>query len=475
MTVDPAIPGQQKPTPLPWNQLIIVLLIQFAEPVTGCVIYPFVNQFVRELDVTQGDEKAVGYYAGLIESMFFFSEFLTVLAWGRASDKCGRRVILLFGPLGLAIATLGFGLANKFWLLIVFRFAQGVFNGNIGVSKTVMAEITDTTNRGQVFSLMPAMWGLAVAIAPTMGGLLSHPAEQYPGIFGSIKLFQMRPYFLPCAAAAMVAFSCYIYAFIGLKETSLLINNRAPQDYGAAHTLATAADVEEQAFAEAAEANSLTPPPFLSFFNPMLRLVLVNYGLLVFADMACFALLPLMYSTPIRYGGLGLSPHNIGMIMGLEGLYNIFIQVFVAGRLIRRFGPRTMQIVGSLTLVYIMAFYPVLSYVAHQKGGVDAIVYALSEWLLFCGYSTCISIATCHMYVVDSASGPAALGTTNGIAQMLATGVRTFAPWIASSLFSISLEHRLAGGYLVYLVLLVPCLVQVKYNLLLPARLQNHH
>lgn len=56
------------PTPLPKMQLFIVLLIQFAEPVTATVIYPFVNQFVRETGVTGGDERRVGYYAGAVVS-----------------------------------------------------------------------------------------------------------------------------------------------------------------------------------------------------------------------------------------------------------------------------------------------------------------------------------------------------------------------------------------------------------------------
>jgi hypothetical protein len=53
-------------TPLPWRQLLIVLLIQFAEPVTAAVIYPFINQFVQATGVTGGNEEKTGYFAGLI-------------------------------------------------------------------------------------------------------------------------------------------------------------------------------------------------------------------------------------------------------------------------------------------------------------------------------------------------------------------------------------------------------------------------
>ena len=60
--------SESKPTrtPLPKLQIFILFLTLFSEPITGLVIYPFVNQFVRETGITQGDERKTGYYAGII-------------------------------------------------------------------------------------------------------------------------------------------------------------------------------------------------------------------------------------------------------------------------------------------------------------------------------------------------------------------------------------------------------------------------
>lgn len=66
------------------------------------------------------------------ESVFFLAECLTVVYFGRASDRYGRRPVLLLGPVGLALAMFGFGLSKRFWSLVVFRCLQGAFNGNIG-------------------------------------------------------------------------------------------------------------------------------------------------------------------------------------------------------------------------------------------------------------------------------------------------------------------------------------------------------
>ena len=58
-----------KRTPLPKISLLIIFLIQFSEPITGTVIYPFINRFVRDTGVTGGDERKTGYFAGLIVSL----------------------------------------------------------------------------------------------------------------------------------------------------------------------------------------------------------------------------------------------------------------------------------------------------------------------------------------------------------------------------------------------------------------------
>jgi hypothetical protein len=36
--------GHQKPTPLPWLQISILVLIQVCEPMTAESIYPYINQ-----------------------------------------------------------------------------------------------------------------------------------------------------------------------------------------------------------------------------------------------------------------------------------------------------------------------------------------------------------------------------------------------------------------------------------------------
>ena len=72
-----------QPNALPKLQLAIVLLLRVCEPITSQSIVPYINQarllrrsrensshhfqqLITELDITGGDYRKVGYYAGLI-------------------------------------------------------------------------------------------------------------------------------------------------------------------------------------------------------------------------------------------------------------------------------------------------------------------------------------------------------------------------------------------------------------------------
>lgn len=67
-TIRPVEQAVTKPTPLPKLQLFCVLYLQFCEPITATVIYPFIVQLVRDTGITGGDEAKTGYYAGFIVS-----------------------------------------------------------------------------------------------------------------------------------------------------------------------------------------------------------------------------------------------------------------------------------------------------------------------------------------------------------------------------------------------------------------------
>ncbi|KIK52651.1 hypothetical protein GYMLUDRAFT_251023 [Collybiopsis luxurians FD-317 M1] len=233
----PLLPPQQHETqrmPLPRLQFTLVLFLQFAEPLTSQVIYPFLPQLVRDIGITHGDETKVGHYS----SLFFLTQAMTTLHWSRISDKVGRRPVILTGLFGLSVSMYCFGLSRTFWGLVLSRCLNGALNGNIGVIKryfgyvdvmrtlrliatfiSILAEMTDTTNIAQAYAYMPVAWSSGSVLGPMIGGALARPADQFPNIFGHNEFLIKYPYFLPCVVPATFSAIAWLVTYLFLKET----------------------------------------------------------------------------------------------------------------------------------------------------------------------------------------------------------------------------------------------------------------
>ncbi|KAJ7150848.1 major facilitator superfamily multidrug-resistance, DHA1 sub-family [Mycena crocata] len=468
----------QRPTPLPKLQLTIAILIQAAEALSATVIFPFVPQFVRDTGITGGDERKTGYWAGVLESVFFVAEFLSVYSWGRASDRLGRRPVLLLGPLGLTFAMIGFGWSTTFGSLVFFRCLQGVFNGNIGVVKTVMAEIADSSNLAQIMALIPLAWSSGSTLGPIIGGLLSNPEERWPNSFGKLQLFRENPYLLPCAAVGFLTLSFFFLGLVGLKESSPMILERQKRERlrlsaSSDPTLTTSliagdrttygaiagADVVETSSEPGQHSLPIDEelPSIRELLVPRLLIPLLNYGFFCFTQTAFQVLLPLMYSTSIPNGGLGFSPYQIGATR-VGGVW----------RLVRRFGPRNIYIFAFANFTICIGAYPLLSFFAQRSQKVDGIVWTIVVIQSISNLAITMAYSSVQYYIVTSSPRPAALSSTNSIAQMVSTVLRSLAPFIASALFAVSIEWNIAGGYMVYIALLAVVAAGIFSSFLLP-------
>lgn len=77
------------------------------------------------------------------------------------------------------------------------------------------------------------------------------------------------------------------------------------------------------------------------------------------------------------------------------------------------------------------------------------------------------------IYFTDLAPSRSSLGTVNGMAQVVASTTRTFAPVVASSLFAISLQFNVLDGTMVYWVLSLFVLAGFIGAFKLPRRLSS--
>lgn len=107
------------------------------------------------LDLGMGEADAA-FYAGLLISAYAVAEAITSMAWGALSDRIGRKPVVLFGLVGVAISSLIFGLAKTYWVALLARFVGGALNGNVSVMQTMVAEMVKNPDHEREFSPFPS-------------------------------------------------------------------------------------------------------------------------------------------------------------------------------------------------------------------------------------------------------------------------------------------------------------------------------
>ncbi|KAL4074787.1 major facilitator superfamily domain-containing protein [Scleroderma yunnanense] len=513
MTVDentPLILKKSKlKTPLPKFQLSLVLLLMFAEPISAQYIFPFINQLIRELDITGGDDRKIGYYAGLIvsrnicscgtksrdygptrgvhslpfdpqESLFFIAQALTTLHWSRLSDHVGRKPVLLIGLVGLSISNVCFGLSTTFWTIVASRCIAGALNGNVGVMKSAIADITDHTNLAQAFALIPPVFSVGASIAyvslhavhfnaqirmfrPLYGGALAKPHDHWPALFSGI-FFQKYPYFLPCLISALFTAVAFLIAAVFLKES-------LPPRRNKKHLQLKASLADSHG---GIDDDNISPVPIRTLMKTYsVVLPIANYGALSLVDIGFFALVPLFYATPIEVGGLGLSPTIIGTCLALWGLLNGLFQILLVNKLIDHFGEKKLFCNAILAFFPLIAVFPIMSLVVRSQEKVGPVIWVLMILQLFCMVIVNMSYwrstsGVISVLVTRATPNKYSLGAMNGLSQSTCSIARAIGPATFSSLFAFSKERNILNGNLVYGVLLVLACFLVFLSRFLP-------
>ncbi|THH06753.1 hypothetical protein EW145_g3866 [Phellinidium pouzarii] len=190
----------KSPTPLPKTQLVVLCLVRLADPVAFTQLFPYVNDMMARFNVAEPEK--TGFYSGLVESIFAFSQLLTIYQWASISDRTGRKPVVLLGTIGIAFSTILLGFSRTFAGMLIARSLAGLFSGNVAVMHSVLGELTDSTNQALAYPIYGLCWPIGVIIGPLIGGVFSDAAQKYPKWFGT-ALFEAYPYLLPCLVVAV--------------------------------------------------------------------------------------------------------------------------------------------------------------------------------------------------------------------------------------------------------------------------------
>lgn len=160
------------------------------------IILPLLPLYVKQFNGTPT-------VAGWLAASFSVMQFVFCPIWGRASDRWGRRPLILMGLLGSGAAFLMFGLATSIAWLFVARILAGILTAaSLPASYAYIADSTtpETRSRGM------AMIGVAFGVGFSMG----------PWIGGALGAHDLR---LPAFVVAALSLANFAWSYFALPET----------------------------------------------------------------------------------------------------------------------------------------------------------------------------------------------------------------------------------------------------------------
>jgi len=410
-------------------------------------------QLIRSIGVAE-EEKDVGYYVGLLMSTLYAAETATTFYLSRLSDQMGRKFVFLACTLGLSVFISGFGLSTTFWALIFWQALIGTVKGTRGVTRSMMAEMTDSRDIARAIAYYEMSYYLSGIIGSKIGGSLSRPVEQFPQLFGSSEFLQKYPYVLPCAICATLLLTAWLVGTIYLRETlakplplSSLFKKKTHQS-----------EMDE------GNESARRPLSLRAIFVPGIIIAAINLSS-IYLVQAFYSETEVLYlSTPIKDGGLGLSLRAIGTFASIRSAVMGISQLFVFPRVHDKWGSKYVFALGLSASIPQFLLWPLMNWIARRDGYSGLVWFGLAAQVC-CSVLNEFAWLAISVFITQSYGSRAAV---LGFCEMVAGVLSAMAPAISNSLFSLSIDKGYLGGYMVYFVFICTAVMALCASSLLP-------
>lgn len=145
-----------------------VLALSFAAAVVVLgfgIIMPFLPVYAQILGASTGLE------IGLLSSAFLLTRTFLATFTGSASDRFGRKKIIIIGLLLYTVVSILFGLSQSWFELLLYRGVQGVASAMVWTPATALvADLTPPGSRGTAMGLYNSISMGGWVIGPAIGG-----------------------------------------------------------------------------------------------------------------------------------------------------------------------------------------------------------------------------------------------------------------------------------------------------------------
>lgn len=153
----------------------IVIATVFVDIIGFAMILPLLPSYAARLG---GSPTAIG----LLVAAYSLLQLVLAPLWGRASDRFGRRPVLLIGLAGSVASYLLFAVAGSYAVLLISRLIDGASGASINVAQAYLADETRTTQRARAMGIVGAAVGVGFIVGPILGGITASISPAMPGL-----------------------------------------------------------------------------------------------------------------------------------------------------------------------------------------------------------------------------------------------------------------------------------------------------
>jgi DHA1 family tetracycline resistance protein-like MFS transporter len=279
------------------------------------IMVPVLPKLVIELE--GGDIARAVSMTGLFGFTWNAMQFLFSPLIGAASDRFGRRPIVLLSNLGLGLDYVLMALAPNLAWLFAGRVISGITAASFSSATAYVADVSPPEKRAAHLGLIGAAFGLGFTVGPAVGGLL-----------GQVSLR------LPFWVAASLSLANAAYGFFVLPES-------LPRERRAKIVWAKASPLDSMALLRSER-------------------TLLGLGVVAFLDYVAHESLPSCFVlyTDYRYGW---NARNIGLVLAAVGLSTAIVQALLIGPAVKQLGERGALVAGMAFGAIAFAFYGLAS------------------------------------------------------------------------------------------------------------------
>lgn len=339
------------------------------------------------------------------------------------------------------MSCIAFAFSVNFWMALIARFLNGALNGNLGIAKAYLGQISTKETQARAFGILGMMWGGGSVIGGLYGGLLARPAIKWPDVFSQEGIFGQFPYLLPNLVSITTVALGLVAVYFFLKELP--------------------------------RSKHVKPSVRALLKNRDALLTTSHYALFGFITVVLEEAVPMYLMSSFEVGGLLWNTSRVGIVGGMTGIGSVGVLLTIYSPLANRLGMLWSYRVGlALTIPYAI-MWPLCGLFQGNDLAVWGwiVVVCVVRGLAYqLGFAAVMALITNSVPVAH-------MGSAHGLGQSLVALMRTLGPLGAGFVFAWSVKEPVRSFpfnqyFLFFLVALFMCLI-LLFSLLLKRSLDH--